>query len=471
MQTRHFTHSAKASRRMLVLGGLAVAVLVGVFFLVRWQRPNLFDFEQANASELAALQKAPLIVAPSAQTDDGWPQWFGPHRDGRAPTGSLRTDWVSQPPVKVWSVPCGGGYSSLAVVGGRVYTQDRTGSTDRLLCLDAATGRVLWTQESERDYRGIGYGSGPRATPTVKNGHVYTLSGNGVLSSVAPPPDGETSGKVVWSVSLPTKFQATVPGWGFASSPLIEGDAVIVQAGGSDGSVVAFDAKTGSVKWTAGTEPNGYSSPIAATIAEVRQIIAVTGNTILGIRATDGEVLWRHSWETAHHGNIAAPVVVGDYVFVSSNYGKGCVLLHLKPTDGGVKPDVVYFRKGRVMMNHHSTSVHRDGYLYGFDMNTLRCVDLRTGEIEDDWVARDSGGTAIPKGSLILVDQHLLGLTESGTLFLADANPKEFRFCGKLDRVLSGNSNWSVPAFVDGRIYLRDEEKIVCLDASANEKK
>jgi len=191
----------------------------------------------------------------------------------------------------------------------------------------------------------------------------------------------------------------------------------------------------------------------------------VTGESVLGIRPADGEVLWRHGWATSFNGNIATPVVVGDYVFVSSGYGKGCVLLKLIPSGGGVRPEVVYFRKGRVMRNHHSTCVYSGGFLYGYDDNLLKCVDFRTGEEVDGWVAKDDKGRSIGKGSLVLADGQLLGLTETGTMFLAGVNPEEFRFLGQVERVLEGNQCWAAPVPVNGRIYLRDQSKIVCLDA------
>jgi outer membrane protein assembly factor BamB len=277
-------------------------------------------------------------------------------------------------------------------------------------------------------------------------------------------PAGGGQVREVWRKSILSEFRGKMPQWGVAGSPLIEGDWLVVQPGGRGGSVAALDKAAGETRWAAGSDPNGYSSPVAATCAGVRQIIAVMGTSILGVRAADGEVLWRHAWATSYDANIATPLVVGDYVFASSGYSKGCVLLKLEPDGSGVDAKVVYFRKGRVMKNHHSTSVHRDGFLYGFDDGELRCVDLRRGEIVEDWLARDNTGRPIRKGSLILADRHLIGLTETGTVFLAEATPDEFRFLGRVENVLSGGDCWALPVLVDGRLYLRDHAKIVCLD-------
>ncbi len=448
--------------RTVTMWVLVLLLFVGSLGYLAWNYlPNLFDSERANRAELAALKQAELAPVPVAEANRGWPQWFGPTRDGRAPEGPLRTDWDKNPPAKLWSVPCGGGYSSFAVVGNRAYTQDFQDGKERLLCLDIADGKTVWSHETPVDYGALrmGYAGGPRATPTVRDGKIYTLGATGIFQCVEEPPPTGGQPKLLWKHDLAAEFRAALPGWGFASSPLIEGELVIVQAGGKDGSVVAFDRTTGELRWKASSDPNGYSSPIAATIAGVRQIVAVTGVSVLGIRPADGHILWTYDWRTQHNGNIATPLVVGDYVFVSSNYNKGCALLRITTRGDGAAEDEVYFRKNRVMMNHHATSVHRDGFLYGFNAEKLTCVNLRTGEAVEDWEA-----TRLGKGNLILAGDKLLGLTQSGTLFLADANPTEFRLRGQVEGILTGGECWALPVLVDGRIYLRDSSKILCLD-------
>jgi outer membrane protein assembly factor BamB len=447
---------------MIVLGVLASLV----WYLYKMRYPNVLDVEEVNAEQVAALKGAALAVAPAAGSEAGWPQWRGPARDGRAPAGPFRTDWAANPPRVLWSQPCGGGYSSPAVVGGKVYLQDYDGTKERVLCLDAGSGAVLWQHEIAADYKVLtmGYNSGPRASPTVRDGAVYAVGATGTFVCLDPPREPGKPPGVRWQHDLAGEFVAKVPGWGFASSPLIEGDRVIVQPGGAEGSVVAFDVVSGRQKWTAETEANGYSSPVAATCAGVRQVIAVTGVSILGIRPDDGKILWRQPWATSFNCNIATPIVVGDYVFMSSWYGKGCVLLKLEPDGPGVRADVVYFRKGRVMKNHFSTCVCRDGFLYGYDDETLKCVDLRKGEVVEEWVAKDGQGRSIRKGSVLLADHCLLGLAQSGTLFLAEARPEEFRFLGQVEGVLEGDQCWAGPVLADGRIYLRNQNKVVCVD-------
>lgn len=452
------------SLRRVLIWGVFLLILGGAgYYFVRSKMPQLLDKEQENPAALAALQSAKLAAEPvSAEAD--WPQWFGPHRDGRAPDGPLRTDWTAKPPTVLWSIPCGGGYSSLAVVDGRVYVHDLQDGQERVRCLAAESGELHWEHGEPVNYSaaGISYGAGPRATPLVHDGKVYSFGATGILLGLEPVEGG--SPKVVWRHDVVAEFGAKVPGWGLASSPLVDGDLVYIQAGGGLGSLAAFDKTTGKLVWKAGDDPVGYSSPVVADVAGVRQVIAVSGTSAFGVEAKTGAMLWQTDWETQHHGNIATPLVIGDYVFLSSNYGKGCELLHLTGDAGKVAAEIVYFRKGRVMMNHHSTSVHRDGYLYGYDMNDLRCVNLREGEIEEHWRAKDANGRSLAKGCVIRAGEHLIGLTQTGTLFLADADPEEFVFHGQVEGVLAGSDTWALPVLVDGRIYLRDSEKVVCLD-------
>lgn len=447
---------------------LAVVVLLGVGGFVVYQKwasiLNSFEDDREDAAALAALASTPVTPALPVAAEVGWPQWRGPNRDGLAPSGPLRTNWKESPPKPLWSVPCGGGYASFAVVGNRLYTQDYKDGTERILCLDAATGATIWTHGDSVPYSGLGFPSGPRATPTIHEGRVYTVGAKGLFLCLDANPDSP-QGKELWRHDLLAEFRADLPTWGIASAPLIEGDLVIVQPGGRDGTIAAFDRKTGAKRWATGKNPNGYSSPIAATLGGVRQIVAVTGDAIIGVRPSDGQQLWSHPWITEHKGNIATPVVVDvNHVFVSSGYQKGCVLLQIAADGDGAKAKELYFRKSRVMRNHHSSCVVRGESLYGYDDNTLRCVDWRKGAAKDDWEGTDNNGRTLRKGSVILSDKYLIGLTETGTLFLGEAAPDEFRFLGQVPNVLAGAECWALPVLVDGRLYLRDAAKIVCLD-------
>jgi outer membrane protein assembly factor BamB len=447
------------SRRLVLLLGL-VAVL-GIGGYLAYQSPRVrswFGREAENPAEMEKLGAAKLAVAPVADAQVGWPQWRGPTRDGRAPAGAFRTDWEKAPPKLLWRADCGGGYSSCTVVGGKVYTQDRKGEKERVICLNADTGDKLWAHEYAADYRGMQYGEGPRATPTVERNRLYGVGATGKFLCLELPAPGNQP-KRLWEHDLIGEFGAAMPQWGVACSPLVEGELVIVQPGGRDGSVAAFDKNSGELRWKAGSNPSGYSSPVAATGGGVRVVYAFTGDALLCVRASDGELLSKYRWTTSNNGNIADPVAVDDYVFISSGYNKGCALLRAVPSGDKVELEEVYARNNRVMRNHHSTCVYKDGFLYGFDDSQFHCVDLRKGAVKAGWE-----GDGIAKGHLILADKYLIVLTETGDLALVEATPDEFRPVAKIPKVLSGRKNWSTPALVDGRLYLRDEEKVVCYD-------
>jgi outer membrane protein assembly factor BamB len=439
---------------------------------------NKFETDADNAAEQQrAAQSFEKDTVDSAETERaardhggqaappagaGWPQWRGPLRDGRAPDSPFRTDWDKNPPKQLWKFDCGGGYSSLAVVGGKAYTQDRQGSNERVVCLDAATGNLLWEYAYPADYSRLrsGYTEGPRATPSIDGNRVYAVGAIGKFVCLEMPAAPEQKPQLAWEHDLLGEFGGTSPQWGVACSPLVEGDLVIVQPGGSDGSVVAFDKASGAVKWKAGSSPSGYSSPVAGSVGDTRVIYAVTADSLLCIRASDGAVLDKKDWITQFGGNIATPIVHKDYLFVSSGYGKGCALFRAAADGDKAKLVQVYNRANKVMRNHHSTCVLVNGYLYGFDDSRLACVDVAKGVVKEGWDADAFQN----KGSLILAGKYLVILIENGQLGLVEANPNEFRLVAKVPSGLSGGQNWALPVLVDGRLFLRDNQKVICLD-------
>ncbi len=451
---------------LLVLG---IAAILGIGGYLAYRSPlvrSWFARDSENAAEIAKLSEKKLEIAPVADTATGWPQWRGPTRDGRAPAGAFRTDWDKSPPKLLWTAPCGGGYSSCSVVGGKLYTQDRKDANERVVCLNVENGQPIWefTYPTEQAGKDRTYAIGPRATPTVVGNLVYAVGGAGKLLCLEAPAAPAEQPSVRWQHDLLAEFDASIPQWGVACSPLIEGDLVIVQPGGKGGSVVAFDKSTGEMRWTAGKNASGYSSPVAATVAGRRMVFAFTGDALLAIRAVDGKVTDSFDWTTPNNGNIATPLVVDDYVFIASAYKQGCALLRAEAKDDGVKLVPVYSRRRPPkMQTHHSSSVFKDRYLYGFDGDTvaeLKCFEFDKGDYKAGWDA----GRDVGKGSIVLADKHLIIQTERGDLCLVVATPEEFRLVAKIPKVLSGNNNWASPTLVDGRLYLRDEGKIVCYD-------
>jgi outer membrane protein assembly factor BamB len=444
---------------------LGIVAILGVGGYVAWRSSWLRSQLAGNTSDQAEIDRAgraDLKNTAPAPAESGSPQWRGASRKGIAPAGSFRTDWDKTPPKELWRVPIGGGYGSCSVVGGKLYVQDKLDGKERVVCLDAETGKLVWEHAYPAGQSGRGgYDIGPRATPTVVGNWVFTVGEAGKL--VALEVEGSAA-KLRWEHDLLGEFGAPLPQWGVAGSPLVYGDLVIVQPGGKDASVVAFDKKTGEVKWKAGSNPPSYSSPVVAPIGGQDTIFAFLGDALLAIRPTDGIITDSFSWPTQFGGNIATPVVVDEYVFISSAYNMGCALLRAEKSGDEVKLVKVYSRRsGERLQNHHATSVYKDKHLFGTDGSQgsagLKCVEFITGKEVEDW-----GDVRIGQASLILAGDHLILQGANGFLYLVEANPKEFRQVAKTAKLLSGTNNWASPVLVDGRIYLRDDKNVVCLD-------
>jgi len=454
------TNMIRRKRSTLVLLGFIVVVIGDGYLFVRNLMPQVFDREAVNPAELAALETADLKAIPTGGGD--WPQWLGPTRNGVAPAGPMRSDWSANPPRKLWERPCGGGHASLAVVDGKVFTMEfeADSSEESMVCRDAAGGQRLFAASSKADYSELDrtYANGPRAAPAIAFGNVFTVGAAGNARTLRLPTTLGALPDLIWD----TKYPA--PQWGFARSPLVIQDRVVIQSGMKGAMLTCFDAKSGTTLWTAPGDPDGYSSPAAGKLAGIDQIVAVGGSAMMGFQTSDGEKLWSVPWATQFQGNIATPLIVGNYVFISSAYAKGCALFHIVPAGDGCKAEQVYFRPGKVMQNHHANCIHRDGYLYGFDGDNLRCVDLRKGQQVPDWEGRNADNKPLGKGCLILAGDKLLGLTHEGDLFLADADPNEFKLRGHVRGVLTGPRAWALPVLVNGVLYLRDDVRIVAYD-------
>jgi outer membrane protein assembly factor BamB len=455
------------TRTVVLVMGVVSVVAIGAFGA--WQSPwfrSWFAHDSEDPAELDRAAKAELTNVKPPDAAGGSPQWRGAARAGVAPAGSFRTDWEKNPPKELWRVPIGGGYGSCSVVGGKLYVQDKQGGNERVVCLDAETGKTVWEHAYAAGQAGTdgNFAIGPRATPTVAGNWVFTVGGDGKLFAL------EAEGgavQVKWHHDLPQEFGAPVPQWGVAGSPLVYGDLVIVQPGAKDAAVVAFDKATGDVRWKAGSNPPSYSSPVVVPVGGQDTVFAFLGDALLAVRPTDGKVTDSFKWETQFGANIATPIVVDDYVFISSSYSMGSALLRAEKSGDAVKLVKVYERRGRAYQNHHATSVYKDKHLYGIDGlkggNGLKCVEFGTGKEVPDW---DESGEArkIQQASVVLAGNHLLIQTAAGAVWLAEANPKEYKPLGRVNGVLSGKNNWASPTLVDGRIYLRDEQHVVCLD-------
>lgn len=392
-----------------------------------------------------------LLALVSPVHGDDWPCWRGPHHDGISRETGLLDSWPKDGPKVLWRSKLGGGYSSVAVAGGRLFTQTKDGNEDLVLCLDARTGKKLWEYRYPCDYSQYPtldkrFLTGPKATPTVDDRQVYAMGNTGRLQCLAAD-----SGKRIWERDILKMAGRTCPEYGYCSSPLIVGDRLFVHPGGPKGhSLAALDKKDGRVLWQSLDDRIGWATPVLIQLAGEPQVVYFTGEGVVGVTPADGKPRWRFPWKTAFDINAATPIYSDGLLFLSSNYGNGGALLRLRAQGD---PEVVW--KSKVMENHFSTSALYRGHLYGFSTDRLRCVEFATGKMK--WEK-----TGLGKGSLLVAGHRLVVLGERGALVLADATPAGYRERARW-RALDATC-WSVPVLSDGRLYLRDEKHLLAVD-------
>lgn len=394
-----------------------------------------------------------LAVAGPAPAAD-WPRFRGPDLDGISKETGLARTWPEKGPEVLWRVPIGGGYSALSVAGGRVYTMYDMTDGEHLAAHDAATGALVWKLKTD-DKRPDGMGGGPRSTPAVDGDTVFALSANGKLHAVAA-----ATGKSRWSYDLRKEHgDGVIPQWGVSTEPLVLGELLLVNAGGAKGhGVIAFDKKTGAIRWHAEDEGPGYSSPLPITVAGKQQVLFFTAGSLLSLTPAEGKRLWQIPWKTDYDVNAATPIFVPpNRVFVSSGYSTGSALLALDTKkDGSVEVNDVW--RSKVLKNQFSSSILVKGHLYGFDNRIFKCVNLQTGE--ETW--KESG---LGHGSLTYADGLLYVLSEQGRLVLVEATPGAYREKGSLQ--VFESKCWTVPTLSGGKLYVRDEKELVCLKVGA----
>jgi outer membrane protein assembly factor BamB len=357
-----------------------------------------------------------LILGLNAQAAD-WPQWRGQNRDGISPETGLLTSWPSGGPKVVWRISgLGVGYSSFSIVNGRMYTQGQRGKQEFVIALDVNNGAKLWETVTSRDFEND-RGSGPRGTPTFDNGKLYAMTGEGTVVCL----DAAT-GKIVWQIDSVKRFGGSVPHWGYSESPLIDGDRVIVMPGGRGASLVSLDKRTGEVQWKTGDDHAGYSSAILADVGGTKQVIALSGQSAFGVQESTGELLWHYNRVSNNVANIATPIYQDGAVFLSSAYDTGCALLKLNPK--GMQE--VYFN--RDMMNHYSSSVLVDGTLYGFTNALLSAMDFKTGK--QLWKNRSVGKGSVTyadKRLYALGEDGMVGLIEASPAAYKEVSRFEYQ--------------------------------------------
>ena len=407
-----------------------------------------------------------LLSALSYAAD--WPIYRGPNQDGISQE-KVDIQWTGDSPKVVWRKPTNTGFSSFTVSDGKVFTQvvrDINGSSREIcLALDAATGKELWIADlckGDGYYGGPGNeadgGDGPRSTPTVSDGKVYPFTPDLVIHCL----DANT-GRPIWKRDLLKQHHGRKIGWNNAASVAVDGNLVFVGGGGRGESMLGLNKNTGAVVWKTGDETITHSTPVVATIHDQRQVIFFMQSGLVSVDAKSGKLLWKFPFKFSVSTAIS-PVVSGDIVYLSAGYGVGSSACHIEKQGDGFTATKIWFSKGNEpVVNHWSTPVCKDGYLYGmfgfklFKKEPMKCVSLATGKVM--WEQAGFG-----QGNVILVGNRLVALAEDGNLVIVEATPDSYKEIARTKAL--HETCWSTPAFADGKIYVRSVKEGVCFDVS-----
>jgi outer membrane protein assembly factor BamB len=381
---------------------------------------------------------------------EDWPQFLGPGRNGVYSGNDLAARWPPAGPPVVWKKDVGQGFASPVVADGRLILFHRVGDKEVVEALEAATGAAIWRFDYSTQYRDdFGFDEGPRATPTVAGGRVYTFGAEGMLHCL-----DFATGKKVWSLDTRRQFQVAKGFFGAAGAPLVDNGRVLLNIGGVSAGLAAFDAASGKTLWTVANQDASYSSAVAATIQGSRHALFFTRNGLVDVDPATGKVRYELAWHARIRAsvNAATPLVVDDFVFVSASYGTGAVLLQV-----GANGWKKVWESDDALTNHYATSVYKDGCLYGYhgrqeEGQSLRCIEFKTGKVR--WNVDGFGA-----GTVTLAGDKLLLMREGGELVLAAASPAAFRQIASA-KILPAVVR-AYPAIASGRMYVRNEKTLV----------
>jgi outer membrane protein assembly factor BamB len=453
------------------------------------EAPSTPGAHPPSASSVATVVARPGDpLPPDLGTRSGgsdWPGFLGPSGNSVSPEKGLLAPWPKAGPPLVWQRRLGEGYGMPAISRGRLFVFDRVGDRARLTCCKSETGELLWTFAYPTAYQDLyGYSGGPRCSPVVDGERVYIYGVEGLLHCLRAE-----DGKLIWKVDTVADFHVRQNFFGVGSTPVIEGDLLIAQVGGSppddpapnarfgpkgaDSGIVAFDKYTGKVRYQVTDELASYASPVLATIDGQRWCFVLARGGLVGLRPATGKIEFRYPWRARilESVNASNPVVVGKRVFISETYGPGSALLEVQP--GACKEIWTDKDKGirdKSMRCHWNTPIYVDGYLYGCsgrhaEEAELRCLEWGSGTIR--WRKR-----GLTRTSLLLVDRHFICLGEDGVLRLLKVDPNRYQEVSRVELRADGGRGepllnepcWAAPILSHGLLYVRGADSLVCLE-------
>lgn len=377
-----------------------------------------------------------------------WPAFRGPNRDGEEQGSAVATDWSATPPKQLWKIPVGPGWSSFAVAGPVLFTQEQRGAFETIVCYATDSGQTVWTRQVESRFEDPLGGPGPRATPTIADGALYAFGAKGILLKLNP-----VTGDILWQQDIKKVADREPPIWGFSSSPLVVNDVVVVHAGGKgDKGVLAFNVSDGDLAWSAGSGDHSYSSPQLSTVAG-EQVILMETNTGLNILdPASGKSRLDYDWKFENYRACQPQVIDGDSILLETP-ATGTRRIRISQSDDQWKADEVWTTRN--LKPEFNDLVIYQGHAYGFDSGIFTCIDLVTGN-------RKWKGGRYGKGQVLLVKDCglLLIAGEQGELVLVKADPKQSTELGRI-QALEGKT-WNHPVLIGDRLYHRNSQEAAC---------
>lgn len=417
-------------------------------------------------STRAATFVVTCLLSVAAQGQE-WPQWRGPNRDGHSPDRKLELDWTEKEPELLWmATGTGSGYASVSVANGLIYTTGDKDGAQNVVALNLE-GEPVWATPVTGTEPKHGY-PGSRCTPTIDGDRCYVVTSDGSIACL-----NAKDGDIKWQKQFKQWGGKMMSNWGHSESPLIDGEMVLCTPGGPNAMIVALDKVSGEEIWRSaapksagdGKDGAGYASIVIGHAVGVKQYVTLVGRGCIGVRASDGKLLWEYNQVANETANIPTPICYGDYVFCSSGYGGGGTAL-LKLTeadDGGVDVREEYWLEKRVLQNHHGGMVRSGGYVYlghGHNKGFPACVELLTGQIV--WGGGKMRGLGDGSAAIALVGKNLVFRYQTGEVAIVAATPEGYETRGAIKPAFQQGKSWAHPVICGGKMYLREQDKLMC---------